>query len=198
MAVSAECRAKSFPFCIHKSRLLALYHCVSEVTSALSVNFAPKFTCPRPNTPFHPHPPHTHPTPTPACGPHLSALPSPKPTHLTLNHFQILLHPFHSFNPRDLAHRWLHFGGGPIQNITPFYRQKKKRWTEECQILHFFFLFYSGRATRCSMWIGQLSDKVTWRKPVTPTGACTEQGFRMETCETASLRSESMEKTREE
>lgn len=101
MAVSVECRAKSFPFGIPKIKLWALYHCVGEVMSALSVNFAPKFTCPQP-------------TPTAACGPHLSALPSPKPTHLILNHFQILPLPSHSSNPRDSAHRWLHFGGGPI------------------------------------------------------------------------------------
>lgn len=115
MADATVCRAKSFPFVIRKSSLLALYHCVGEVMSALSVNFAPKFTCPRP-TP-------TRPPPTPACGPHLSALPSPKPTHLTLNHFQIISLPSSSSNSRDSAHRWLHFGGGPIQ------KKKKKNNT---------------------------------------------------------------------
>lgn len=53
MVDSIESRAKSFPFGIPKSRLLALYHSVGEVMSALSVNFAPKFTCPRP--PPHPY-----------------------------------------------------------------------------------------------------------------------------------------------
>lgn len=51
MAVSTEYWVKSLPFGIQKSKLLALYHCVGEVMSALSVNFAPKFTCPRTPTP---------------------------------------------------------------------------------------------------------------------------------------------------
>lgn len=137
LAVSAECRAKSFPFGIKKSTLLALYHCVNEVMSALSVNFAPKFTCP---------------TPSPACRPHLSALPSPKPTHLTLNHFQILPFPSHSFNPRESAHRWLHFRGGPIQkNNTLLQTEKKKDGQRNAKFSISPFFPSRGRAMRCTM-----------------------------------------------
>lgn len=81
------------------------------------------------------------------------------------------------------------------KNNTLLQTKKKRDGQRNAKFSISPFFPSRGWATRCTMWIGQLSDKITWRKSVTPTGACSEQDFRMETCETASLRSESMEKT---